>query len=65
MADKFKVYSMGKLGGNSLDLEKRELAGVNAEEGCDLHGDNESPRYLMVDGTKTANGALFILNIQP
>jgi D-3-phosphoglycerate dehydrogenase len=31
MADKFKVYCLGKLGGNSLDIEKRELAGVNAE----------------------------------
>ncbi|MFC1920578.1 C-terminal binding protein [Chloroflexota bacterium] len=31
MADKFKVYCLGKLGGDSLDIEKKELAGVNAE----------------------------------
>ena len=31
MADKFKVYCLGKLGGDSLDIEKRELAGLNVE----------------------------------
>ncbi|MFC1901258.1 C-terminal binding protein [Chloroflexota bacterium] len=31
MADKFKVYCLGKLGGDSLDIEKKELAGVNVE----------------------------------
>ena len=31
MAAKFKIYCLGKLGGNSLDLEQKELAGLGVE----------------------------------